>query len=228
MAKNTFLDFSTTAADNTDVAGIGIQGTNLVSNFDNAFRTLMAVLRRDLDNGTVFSTKAATYTAVANDSNGFIEFTATATLNLTAAATLAADWHLTVFANGGVVTVDPNGSELINGATTLTIANGDAAYIICTGTAFKAVTLPSVASVQRNSGELYRGYLSGLTLSNSAGDSVNDINIAAGTAGSDGTTPVLMTLGSALFNRLDAAWAVGSTSVVWTQGQSRMGPITFG
>lgn len=146
MAKNTFLSFSTTAGDNTDVGGIGILGSNAVSNFDNALRTLMSILRGDLDNGTVYVTKSAGYTAVAGDNNTVYEFTATATLALTAAATLAADWHMMVFANGGDVTVDPNGAELINGASTLTISNGDSAYIICTGTAFKAISLPSSAN----------------------------------------------------------------------------------
>lgn len=148
MAKNTFLSFSTTAGDNTDVGGIGILGSNSVSNFDNAFRTLMAILRGDLDNGVVFVTKATGYTAVAGDNNAFYEFTATATLSLTAAATLAADWHMIVFANGGVVTVDPDAGELINGASTLTIANGSAAYIICTGTAFSAITISSPSSAE--------------------------------------------------------------------------------
>jgi hypothetical protein len=48
MAKPTFADFSTTPADNTDINSIGIQGTNAVQNFDNAFRELMAILRRDV------------------------------------------------------------------------------------------------------------------------------------------------------------------------------------
>lgn len=144
MAKNTFLSFSTTAGDNTDVGGIGILGSASVSNFDNALRTLMAILRGDLDNGAVFVTRSTGYTAVAGDNNAFYEFTATATLALTAAATLAADWHMMVFANGGVVTIDPDASELINGAATYKIPNGSAAYIICTGTAFKAVIIPSL------------------------------------------------------------------------------------
>ncbi|MBB5040798.1 phage tail protein [Shinella fusca] len=143
MAKSTFLDFSTTAGDNTDCGGIGILGTNSVSNFDNAFRTLMAILRRDLDNGTVFATKSGAYTAVANDNNAFYEFTATATLTLTAAATLGADWHMMVFANGGDVTIDADGTELINGEETLVVADGDAAYLICTGSGFVAITIPS-------------------------------------------------------------------------------------
>lgn len=42
MAKNSVSDWSTTAADNTDVGGIAIQGTNNVKNFDNALRETMA------------------------------------------------------------------------------------------------------------------------------------------------------------------------------------------
>ena len=45
MAKNAFTDWDTTASNNTDIAGIGILGTNLVSNFDGALRTMMAQLR---------------------------------------------------------------------------------------------------------------------------------------------------------------------------------------
>lgn len=45
MTKNSFLDWSETASNNTDIGGIGTQGTNLVSNFDDAFRTLMAQAR---------------------------------------------------------------------------------------------------------------------------------------------------------------------------------------
>ncbi|PDT47337.1 hypothetical protein CO661_14235 [Sinorhizobium fredii] len=41
MAKNSLREYDTTASNNTDIAGIGIQGTNLPSNFDNAFRTIM-------------------------------------------------------------------------------------------------------------------------------------------------------------------------------------------
>lgn len=108
-----------------------------------------AITNIGVDSKAVFVTKSAGYTAVAGDNNTFYEFTATATLGLTAAATLAADWHMMVFANGGDVTVDPNGSELINGAAALAIANGDAAYIICTGSAFKAIAIPSKSLQER-------------------------------------------------------------------------------
>lgn len=42
MAKDSIADWSTTATDNTDIGGIGIQGTNSVSNMDNAVREMMA------------------------------------------------------------------------------------------------------------------------------------------------------------------------------------------
>lgn len=42
MAKNAVTDWDTTAANNTDVGGINIQGTAPVSNMDDALRTIMS------------------------------------------------------------------------------------------------------------------------------------------------------------------------------------------
>ena len=80
--------------------------------------------------------KSATYTAVAGDRSKVIRGTATATLNLTAAATLGDGWYVRVFADGGDITVDPNGSETIDGSATLVIQDGESALIVCNGTAF--------------------------------------------------------------------------------------------
>lgn len=44
MTKNRLNDFDTTAASNTDVAGVGIQGSDKPSNLDDAIRALMALL----------------------------------------------------------------------------------------------------------------------------------------------------------------------------------------
>lgn len=215
MPISTFNDFSTTASSNVDVNGISIQGTAPVQNFDNSFRELMAILRRDLDNGIVLTSKSAGYTAVANDNNAVIRFSAAATLSLTAAATLGSGWHAWVMADGGAVVIDPNSSETINGATTITIPDGYSTLVICDGTNFRALedyatVSAALATKQDNSGELYRGQINGLALTNNGSDATNDIDIASGSAGSDGTTPVLMTLASALTKRLDASWAVGT------------------
>lgn len=42
MAKNSVADWSTTAANNTDVGGVGITGNDLPRNLDDGLRTLMA------------------------------------------------------------------------------------------------------------------------------------------------------------------------------------------
>ncbi|WP_261320468.1 hypothetical protein [Rhizobium leguminosarum] len=88
------------------------------------------------DPSLVYAAKAGNYTALASDDNAVHRFTANATLSLTAAATLAANWHYTVIADGGDVTIDPNGSETIDGAATLFVPNGGWANLFCSGSAF--------------------------------------------------------------------------------------------
>lgn len=51
MSKDKISDYSTVASNNTDIAAIGIQGTNAVRNFDDAFRTIMKQLA-DMNAGT--------------------------------------------------------------------------------------------------------------------------------------------------------------------------------
>jgi len=89
-----------------------------------------------LDNKVVYSAKSANYTALATDNNAVLRFTAAATLSLTAVATLGANWHVTVIADGGDVTIDPNASETIDGATTVVIPNGYSALVVSNGSAF--------------------------------------------------------------------------------------------
>lgn len=88
---------------------------------------------------------AGTYSAVKADHNYTWRATGAVTVNLTAAATLTAGWCMWVKGDGGAVTVDPNGSEQINGATTLSVPDGSSALIICTGSAFRATSFASAA-----------------------------------------------------------------------------------
>ncbi len=174
MAKTDFLSWSTTAGNNTDIDSIGIQGTNAVNNFDNALRTLMAQLRRDVDGRAVYASKSANYTALANDNNVFFRFTAAATLSLTAVATLGANWHCTVWADGGDVTIDPDASETVNGAATLVIPNGNMVSLVSSGTAFFASGIPSLWTLV----SLDAGAAAGPILTlyrNSASPAVSDI-----------------------------------------------------
>jgi len=139
------LEYSSTAASNTTLNGIGIAGSNSVKNGDDALRQLMADTASAI---TKVVDKTGTYTALKTDFNQMIRATGTLTLNLTAAATLTAGWSLWVKGDGGAVTIDPNGSEQINGATTLSVADGGWCFIVCTGTAFRAVVVGVGTSIE--------------------------------------------------------------------------------
>jgi hypothetical protein len=136
---NAFVNDLTSDANAARPISVGGTGGTSVSTAQTAL---------SLDNKVVYAAKAGNYTALAADNNAVHRYTATATVTLTAAATLAANWHYTVIADGADVTIDPNGAETINGAGTLVIQNGRSAFIICSGAAFFAtVVTPASSSV---------------------------------------------------------------------------------
>lgn len=84
--------------------------------------------------------KSTNYTVVAADRGKVINASGTITINITAAATLGDGFAFSVWNVGSnTVTIDPNLTELINGATTLSVLPGKMAMIYCNGTAFVAV-----------------------------------------------------------------------------------------
>jgi hypothetical protein len=86
--------------------------------------------------------KSANYTAVAADYGALIKLTGSATLAFTAAATLGDGWKCDVRnTSTGVWTFDPNGSETINGSTTLKIYPGESCTVECDGAGFNAIGL---------------------------------------------------------------------------------------
>ena len=99
------------------------------------------------------SSQSGAYTVVAGDKGKLIDATTgTWTLTLTAAATLGAGFAFAVKNSGsGVITIDPNSSELIDGVSTITLAATESCCVICSGTAFrtvsKAATLTSAAII---------------------------------------------------------------------------------
>lgn len=102
-------------------------------------------------------TKTAGYTAVLADRGALIRFTTAATLALTAAATLTADWYIDVAAIGVDVVVDPNGAELIDGASTLTIPAGSWATIYCDGIGFYAAMTRAASETAKGVIEIATG-----------------------------------------------------------------------
>lgn len=131
----TEANFKTAITNQRDfLAGLlGADGVN-----STALKTLGA-----LGNDTV--AKSSNYTVIATDRGVVFVCTGTFTLSLTAAATLADGFTFAVINAGtGIVTIDPNSTEQIDGANTKDIAAGSWAIVSCTGAAFYSMgSVPS-------------------------------------------------------------------------------------
>lgn len=118
-----------------DLVSTNPLGTDLKSAGDDHIRLLKSVLQATFPGmagrAGRAQTKAANYTAVVNDNTSIFDFSAAANLYLTAAATLGNGWGCAVYARGGDVTVDPNGTEKVNGANTSIIPTGYLGIIWC-------------------------------------------------------------------------------------------------
>jgi hypothetical protein len=100
--------------------------------------------------GIVYSARTSNTILGTTDALKLIDVTSgTFTQTLTAAATLGSGWWLYYRNSGtGVVTIDPNGSELIDGVTSGTINPGMTILIQCTGTAFNVVRVGGNAKIE--------------------------------------------------------------------------------
>lgn len=96
---------------------------------------------------TRISAKSSGYTVVAGDFGKLFACSSTFTLALTAAATLGDGFFCSVRNTGsGTITIDPNGSEQIDGATTVALAAGQSCDLWCDGSAFYTVGRGSSSS----------------------------------------------------------------------------------
>jgi hypothetical protein len=112
---------SASAADAANLAGLGIKA-----------------IATTLNQSMQVSSFSSNYTAGVSDrSKAYVWTGGAGTLSLTAAPSLGNDWFIQV-RNGGTgdLTIDPNSSELINDAATLTLSPGDSCIIITDGTQF--------------------------------------------------------------------------------------------
>jgi len=156
--------------------------------------------------GAPYAEKSGAYTVVAADDGAAIQFTTSATASFDPVADLGDGFRVSIWAPFGVtVTLEPDGSETINGDDTLVLQPGEKADIFSDGTNLVAkVTNDSLVGPQ------LQGYTYGLALTTNGTDAANDIDIAAGAAGSDASPFYLLQLASALTKQTDAAWAVGT------------------
>lgn len=104
---------------------------------DGATATALATLGAPLSS---YVAKTGAYTAVAGDKGKTFDCSGTWTFGLLAAAT-AGDGFTLAIRNGGtgVITVDPNLSETVDGGATLAINAGESLILYCNGTAWIAI-----------------------------------------------------------------------------------------
>jgi len=91
--------------------------------------------------------KTASYTVVAGDAGKIVSFSGGAyTATLTAAATLGSGFFCFIENNAAInqathtVTIDPNGSETIDGRTTFIVRQGERVQLVCDGSNFKLIS----------------------------------------------------------------------------------------
>lgn len=100
----------------------------------------LKLLGTDLVSTLPTSVELIGFTANASYRATLVLASGTFTMALTAAATLGDDWWTAVRNTGaGVITVDPNAAETIDGVATITLVPGETALIVCDGTAFHTV-----------------------------------------------------------------------------------------
>lgn len=149
---------------------------------------------------------AANRLALAADKGTSFRFSGNRTLTFQPAATLGANWWCEAWSKSGVVTLDPDSAETIEGSATMLIQTGERCIVFCTGTLFYAITASTSYS-----GPQLQGYYFGLALTTAA-DAANDITVATGSAAADTANYDLMQLTSAITKQIDAAWAVGNNA----------------
>lgn len=147
---NTGMEYRTPAQVLTDIGGeparvtvtqaIAEAGTDTTVRGWTSQRVAQAIDARALT-GKI-SNKTAAYTIVKTDQGSLIQVnSATAvTISLTAAATLTAGFIIGIKNIGaGTVTIDPAGSELIEGMATYSLISRESVVLSCTGTDFRIV-----------------------------------------------------------------------------------------
>lgn len=92
--------------------------------------------------------KAGAYTVLTTDRGKLLLCDGTWSLSLTAAATLGDGFSFGVVNVGsGVITIDPDAAELIDGVATLALGAGQSCFVTCTGAEFRSVGLSSGGGV---------------------------------------------------------------------------------
>jgi hypothetical protein len=101
--------------------------------------------------------KTSAYTVVAGDLGTIINCTSgTFTVALDAAATLGSGFNCWIWNTGtGVITIDPNGAETIDGVSTLILRPGEGTQIVCNGTNWETGDKKTMRGYAENFGSTF-------------------------------------------------------------------------
>lgn len=154
MSKDKFSDYDSTAANNTDVGGIAIQGTNRVLNFDDALREVMSHIADNFASDTIAS---ATTTDLGSKAAHYLTISGTTTI--TGLGTVKAG-TLKFVTFSGALTLTHNGTSLIlPGATNITTVAGDTAVFVSEGSGnWRCLDYKLSTPLQTNGWELIGAY----------------------------------------------------------------------
>lgn len=168
--------------------------------------------RVNLGVAATVESKSSNYTAILDDRAKHFVFTAAATLNLTAAATLGDGWFCHILADGGNVVINPSGSETVNGSTTETLYDGEGGVLFCDGTALSIIkSAPFSAALRSFAG---------------VSPSANQMTYANGT--NSYTTTTLTSYARGLLDDTSSSEARTTTSTPWIPDASRIAIINSG
>lgn len=184
------------------------------------------IIRGSLAETRVVS-KSSGYTVIDDDFGILFKASGTWSLSLTAAATLADGFMFMIQNTGsGTITIDPNGSEQIDGATSVALTAGQSCTVVCDGSAFWTVGRP-VATTAVAMGQcrltksganlLLSPFAGNLLTVNGTNCTVPDAGVTlAATSLSPGTTYyIYATQSGGAINTLEAsttAWAVSTSA----------------
>jgi hypothetical protein len=129
-------------------------GSDSKNEGDNHIVLLKSVLKATFPNLTgrtwrSLSAKTSNYSLAATDNMVVVPITSAGVTISTAsaAATMGNGFIAILFSATNAFTIDPNGSETVNGAATLAVPANTSAILVCDGSNHAALLLPMVATV---------------------------------------------------------------------------------
>lgn len=93
--------------------------------------------RVELEVDKAVQVKTTNYTMIASNVNNLLRWSSAGTYALMAVADAGTDFAVDIFADNGVVVIDPDAAELVNGAATWTVPAGVSGTLICDGSEWR-------------------------------------------------------------------------------------------